>query len=101
MFHGKRPEISLELCWPMDQQMHEESTGPSGHCFYVAFCHSVLMMGTNTTEGDPLILECHVVQHVLSSKWMVISMEVLELDSIVRGELLELMLAPEGFANAK
>ena len=68
---------------------------------YAPFCDPVLMVSSNATVSDCLLLQSKIVEERLRGKRMIITAKRLELDIKLRGIGLELSLALEGLSSSE
>jgi hypothetical protein len=101
MIHGEGPQSGIELSRPMNELMHHHGTGPSRDSLEATLGNSILVMGTDTTEGQLLVIQFDVGIEFLGSKWMVVAVVSFDLDSVQSSFFLKLMLALEGLGHIK
>ena len=85
----------------MYQQFEHHRAGPKCDCPYVPLGNAVLMVGTNSTQGDLLILEFHVFEEVTCSEREVVCMVTSNLDAIVVTEAFKFVFTNQSFSNAE
>lgn len=59
--HDQGPDVLVKLFWPLQSGMKHEDSGLSNEIFNCIFCRAILMVSTNTTHADVLLvfLEFH------------------------------------------
>ena len=91
--HGEGPKISAKLIGPMDQLVHHHRTGHKRDRLDCVLGYSVLMMSSDSTKRDRLLLEIDILQEFCRTEWLIISVIPSNHNSYSSSELLKGMFA--------
>ena len=73
--------------------MHHHGASPGSDRFDGSFTNTIRMVGSHATIRDRLSLQVKVLLELGCTEGLVVRMETLELDSVLKSELLEGMLS--------
>ena len=80
VFQWKGPKVRQSMFWPLKQLVQESAACPFGHCLQGSFCHSILVMCSNSTVVYLLVLQFKVGLELGGSKWGIVCSEMFQLD---------------------
>ena len=101
MLEGERPQGGITLVRPVEELMHHHRAGPVRYSLYCTFGKTILMVCSDSTVRNSLIVHLKIFLEFLGSEGVVVGTKVLESDTIEGGKTLEAMFTFNSFSGAK